>query len=122
MLKKEDIKEIFISGGVNPIELPEVEFIQPSELKEIAKQLEIANKLKLAELGIDNNIFMTKQFEILTKINEELHSDKVNCTVCNKLVDKDNMSTISDTNKNITFVICNECNEKYNFRVNVYLK
>jgi hypothetical protein len=120
MLKKEDIKRIFIneSGGIHPTELPDVEFIQPPELKEIAKQLKIANKLKLAEIYI-NHGFWNELFELLTIIDNELYSDKVNCPICNKLVDKDDMSTVQDINKDSIFVICDKCNEKYNFKISL---
>jgi uncharacterized protein with PIN domain len=122
-LYDKDIKEIFINkiGGVHPSELQEVEFIQPPELKEIAKQLKIANKLKLAEIYINNGSW-NEQFEILTKINEELYSNKANYPICNNLVDKDDMSTVSDIKKEIVFTICDECNKKYNFEIHVSLK
>jgi len=89
MLKEEDIKRIFIneSGGIHPTELPEVEFIQLHELKQIAKQLKIANKLKLFEtvlqipsLGFhEADLFtdlFTYQLEDLTKIKDELYSEE----------------------------------------------
>jgi len=89
MLKEEDIKRIFIneSGGVHPTELQEVEFIQPPELKEIAKQLKIANKLKIFEIVLQipslgfheadlfTDLFMD-QLKDLTKIKDELYSEK----------------------------------------------